>query len=106
MSLIPKDLRGVVYCTSLKHGGEDEWDFLWKKYQNSNVATEKNTILSALGCSSEIWILSRYLEWSLDDTKIRRQDSSTVFSSVARNDVGYYIAKNFFYDNVKQIFKQ
>ncbi|KAJ8968398.1 hypothetical protein NQ317_007791 [Molorchus minor] len=102
---ISKDLRGVVYCTSLKHGGEAEWDFLWKRFQSSNVATEKNTMLNALGCSREVWILSRYLDWSLDDGKIRRQDSSTVFSSVARNDVGYYIAKNFFYDNVKKIFK-
>lgn len=103
---ISKDLQGVVYCTALKHGGEEEWEFLWEKYQMSNVATEKNTILNALGCTQEIWILNRYLEWSLNDTKIRRQDCSTVFSTVARNDVGYYIAKNFFYENVKTIFKQ
>nr|CAI5820674.1 unnamed protein product [Callosobruchus analis] len=102
---IPKDLRGVVYCTSLKHGGAEEWEFLWKKFQNSNVATEKNTMLSALGCTQEIWLLKRYLEWSLDDTKIRRQDCASVFSAVARNDVGYYIAKNFFYQNIKNITK-
>nr|XP_023023668.1 aminopeptidase N-like isoform X1 [Leptinotarsa decemlineata] len=104
-NIIPKDLRGVVYCTTLKHGGEMEWEFLWKQYQNSNVATEKGTLLNALGCTQEIWLLTRYLEWSMNDTRIRRQDSSTVFSSVARNDIGYYIAKNFFYENVNQIFK-
>ncbi|XP_060526595.1 aminopeptidase N-like [Cylas formicarius] len=102
---VPKDLRGVVYCTALKHGGESEWDFLWQQYQTSNVATEKNTMLSVLGCTREIWLLSRYLQWSLDDSKIRRQDSSSVFSAVARNDVGYFIAKNFFFDNVNEIFK-
>lgn len=103
---IPKDLRGVVYCTTLKHGGEEEWEFLWKHYQNSNVATEKNTILSALGCTKEVPLLTRYLDWSLNDSIIRRQDSSSVFSSVARNDVGFTIAKNFFYEKVNQIFKQ
>ncbi|KAJ8921412.1 hypothetical protein NQ315_003030 [Exocentrus adspersus] len=103
--LIPKDLRGVVYCTTLKHGGEAEWEFLWKHYKNSNVATEKNTILSALGCTKELKLLKKYLEWSLDDAIIRRQDSSSVFAAVARNDVGFDIAKNFFYDNVKRIFK-
>lgn len=104
-NIVPKDLRGVVYCTTLKGGGEAEWDFLWQKYQNSNVATEKTTILSSLGCTEEIWLLSRYLEWSLNDTIIRRQDSSSVFGSVARNDVGYFIAKNFFYENIDEIFK-
>ncbi|KAG5878428.1 hypothetical protein JTB14_026301 [Gonioctena quinquepunctata] len=104
-NIIPKDLRGVVYCTSLKHGGEEEWELLWNKYKNSNVATEKSTLLTALGCTNEIWLLTRYLEWSMNDTKIRRQDSSTVFSAVARNDIGYYIAKNFFYEKVDEIFK-
>ncbi|CAH1985341.1 unnamed protein product [Acanthoscelides obtectus] len=102
---IPKDLRGVVYCTSLKHGGADEWEFLWKKFQNSNVATEKNTLLNALGCTQEVWLLTRYLEWSLDDTKIRRQDSASVFGAVARNDVGFYIARSFFYEKIKDVIK-
>ncbi|CAG9861266.1 unnamed protein product [Phyllotreta striolata] len=104
-NVIPKDLRGTVYCTTLKDGGELEWDFLWQKYQNSNVATEKTSILNYLGCTQEIWLLSRYLEWSLNDTTIRRQDTGSVFGSVATNDVGYFIAKNFFYENVDKIFK-
>ncbi|CAG9766839.1 unnamed protein product [Ceutorhynchus assimilis] len=102
---IPKDLAGVIYCTALKYGGENEWNFLWHKYKQSNVATEKSNLLNILGCTREIWLLNRYLEWSLDDTKIRRQDSSSVFNSVAMNDVGYFLAKQFFYKNIKQIMK-
>ncbi|XP_030752545.1 aminopeptidase N-like [Sitophilus oryzae] len=102
---IPKDLRSVVYCTALEHGGEKEWNFLWEKYQHSNVATEKSTLLSVLGCTNELWILSRYLEWSLDDSKVRRQDAGSVFSTVASNEVGYFIAKNFLFENVEKIFK-
>lgn len=103
---IPKDLTSVVYCTALKYGGENEWNFLWNKFEHSNVATEKNNLLSVLGCTREIWLLSRYLEWSLEDSKIRRQDSNAVFSAVASNDAGYYIAKNFFFDNIEKIFKR
>ncbi|KAL1491457.1 hypothetical protein ABEB36_012054 [Hypothenemus hampei] len=102
---IPKDLSGTIYCTALKYGGETEWNFLWQRYQQSNVATEKNSLLNVLGCTREVWLLNRYLNWSLDDSKIRRQDSSSVFSSVASNDVGTFIAKKFFFDNVKEIFK-
>ncbi|XP_050507042.1 aminopeptidase N-like [Diabrotica virgifera virgifera] len=104
-NVIPKDLRSAVYCTVLKHGGEAEWDFLWNKYQNSNVATEKSTILTNLGCTEEIWMLARYLDWSLNDTQIRRQDSSSVFASVSRNNVGYFIAKNYFYNNIDKVYK-
>lgn len=102
---ISKDLRGVIYCTSLKHGSESEWEFLWYKYQNSNVATEKSSILNNLGCTQQLWLLSRYLDWSLNDTTIRRQDSSSVFNTVTRNDVGYFIAKTFFYTNIDKIYK-
>lgn len=104
---ISKDLRSVVYCTVLRHGSEKEWTFLWNQYVNSNVATEKNTILGSLGCTREIWLLKRYLEWSISDNSgIRRQDSSTVFSNVARNDLGYFLAKDFFYENIDKVVSQ
>lgn len=49
---IPGDIAGVVYCTVLHQTSEDkEWDTLWKIYLNSNVATEKEMLLSALGCT-------------------------------------------------------
>lgn len=56
---IPKDLTSVVYCTALKHGGENEWYFLWNKYQQSNVASEKSSLLSVLACTREIWLLTK-----------------------------------------------
>lgn len=44
----------------MKMGGEREWNFLWARYQDSNVAAEKASILSTLACSRETWILNRY----------------------------------------------
>lgn len=69
------------------------------------MATEKNSILGALGCSQQTWLLNRYLEWSLDSNSgVRKQDSSLVFTSVAGRDVGFYIAKDFFITNIKRIY--
>lgn len=90
----------------MKHGGEAEWNFLWAKYKNSNVASEKETILTALTCTGETSILNRLLNWSLNDTQIRRQDSVTIFSGVIKNDKGYNLAKNFLFSNVSAIVKQ
>ncbi|XP_067615135.1 aminopeptidase N-like [Eurosta solidaginis] len=101
---VPKDLRSVVYCTSIRHGNEDDWQFLWSRYKNSNVAAEKRTIISALGCSREIWILQRYLEWAFDNEKhIRRQDSTFAFGAVAHGEVGFHLARDYFITNIEYL---
>jgi len=103
---VPLDLRSVVYCTAIRHGSDREWQFLWSRYSKSNVGTEKTLILSALGCSREIWLLQRYLDWTLDETTgVRTQDRATVFKTVARNDAGLLLAKSFLFDHVEEIYK-
>jgi len=41
-------------------------------------------------------LLYRYLEWSLNPKKIRKQDSYSAFAAVALSENGFLIAKNFF----------
>lgn len=102
---VPLDLRSVVYCTAVRLGGEREWNFLWKRYGISNVGTEKVMILSSLGCSREIWLLQRYLDWSLEESSgVRKQDSGIVFSSIATGDIGFHLAKAFLEERIEDIF--
>lgn len=94
----------MIYCNAIKYGGEAEWDFLWQRYLKSNVAGERNSILHALGYSREVWLLSRYLDYSLNETAgIRNQDADSVFDSVARNEVGFFLAKAFFEQNIQRL---
>lgn len=89
-------MKSIVYCTAIRVGGEREWDFAWERYLSSNVGSEKDLILEALGCSSQMWILSRYLDWSLSEKDgIRRQDVAKVFSALSENPVGQMLAFNF-----------
>lgn len=60
LSSISANLKNVVYCTAISVGGQDEWDFAWQRYRKTNVGSEKDILLGALGCSRETWILSRY----------------------------------------------
>lgn len=77
---------------------------MWTRYSKSNVGSEKVMILNSLGCSREIWLLQRYLDWTLDEsTGVRKQDRNIVFSTVAHNDIGFLLAKSFLYDRVDQI---
>ncbi|XP_068246618.1 uncharacterized protein [Palaemon carinicauda] len=103
-SIISPNVKSVVYCTAISEGGEKEWNFAWEQYLDSNVASEKSKLLGALGCSKEIWIISRYMKMAFTaDSGIRKQDAAVVFSSVARNKVGRYLAWNYLRDNWKMI---
>lgn len=91
--------RFVTYCTAIEHGNRTDWDFLWKVYESEQNASEKDRLMKALGCSKELWILARYLEWTFDKTKpIRRQDGAFVFRMIAKNPYGHNIAFNFMRD--------
>ncbi|XP_058444534.1 aminopeptidase N-like [Malaya genurostris] len=102
---VPLDLRSVVYCNAIRNGKETEWNFLWKRYLNSNVGSEKVMIIGSLACTREIWLVERFLQWSLNGTSgVRKQDTTILFGGVAKSDVGYHLAKSFFVDNVQQIY--
>lgn len=97
---ISPNLRNLVYCTAIKHGDQIEWDFAWERYQNTTVSSEKEILLSSLGCTREPWILARFLERSISEKdQIRKQDTFRVFSAVSNNIIGQPIAFSFICDN-------
>ncbi|XP_072160074.1 aminopeptidase Ey [Bemisia tabaci] len=102
---IPKNILRQISCTAVKNGGDEEWDFLWERYLNSDSASEKSSILSALTCSRKVWTLKRYLDWSIDEfSRIPPQDSVHIFEAVAENEVGFEVAKDFFEERIPDIF--
>ncbi|XP_064105983.1 aminopeptidase N-like [Macrobrachium nipponense] len=105
-SIFSPNVQSTVLCTGVQYGGEKEWNAAWKRYTKSNVGSEKSDILFALGCTKEIWILSRYLEMAFTpDSGIRKQDASAVFKTVAQNTVGRDLAWNFLQDRWTKIVK-
>ncbi|XP_025832297.1 aminopeptidase N [Agrilus planipennis] len=97
---ISPNIKSLVYCTAIRVGGQEEWDFAWKRYAASEVGSDKEILLTALGCSREIWLLSRYLHWAVtENSGIRKQDSARVFSAVANNPVGQDLAFRFLKEN-------
>ncbi|XP_047740791.1 aminopeptidase N [Hyalella azteca] len=105
-SIVSPNLKSTVYCAAIAEGGEAEWRFLWSQYLVSNVASEKATFMYALGCSKEVWILSKYLEDAFTaGGDIRKQDVSRVFLSIADNEHGQDFAWNYLRNNWKAINK-
>jgi aminopeptidase N len=97
-------LRYTTYCTAIKYGGALEWDFAFQMVPKVTSSQHRDTLLSALGCSREPWILVRYLSKSMDpDSAIRKQDGRRVVGAVAANPVGRPIAFNFLKKNFDEL---
>ncbi|KAH9512376.1 hypothetical protein Btru_039351 [Bulinus truncatus] len=97
---IDPNLRPVVYCYAIRAGGAQEWNFGLKMYKESDVATEKVNLLSALSCSNEPWILNNFMQLILEElSPIRKQDALSVISYVTGNVIGRSLAWNFFRGN-------
>ena len=67
---------------------------------NSQVASEKSTILSALSCTKDVWLLNRYLNMSLTaNSGVRKQDGYKVLGGVGRNTIGRSLTWDFVREN-------
>jgi len=92
---IPPNLRYAVYCTAIANGDEDEWDFAFKQFQETTSGSESKTLMQAMACTKQEWLLRRYLEMAFEEKEIRRQDFSTVFISISGNSFGRMLAWEF-----------
>ncbi|XP_065076994.1 aminopeptidase N-like [Ochlerotatus camptorhynchus] len=101
---VSPNLKNIVYCTAIKYGDQAEWEYAWKRFQKTTIPSEKETLLSALGCSRETWILTRFLEYSMtDEFGIRKQDVFRVFLAVSNNVIGQPIAFSYIRNNWKKM---
>ncbi len=102
---IHPNLRSTIYCNAISRGGEEEWNFAWNQYRNATLVTEADKLRSALACSQELWILQRYLSYTLDPNLIRKQDATSTITSISSNVIGQTLAWDFVRSNWKKLFQ-
>ncbi|KAJ8960565.1 hypothetical protein NQ318_013854 [Aromia moschata] len=103
-----KNLRSIVYCNGLRYSdNSSDWEFLWNVYQDTDLATERATLITALGCTQNTTLLNRYLLLSITpDSGIRSQDAYSVFSAIySANDIGVDVAFEFLMENYEAIYE-
>ncbi|XP_075986564.1 aminopeptidase N-like [Anticarsia gemmatalis] len=101
---IPLDLRNIVYCVAVSRGSLRHWQFVLDRHQAANVASAKQSLLEALTCTNEVWILAQLLEWTVKDVpELRRDESLSLLMQLISSNVGYYLARDFFYDRIGEI---
>ncbi|XP_013142033.1 PREDICTED: membrane alanyl aminopeptidase-like [Papilio polytes] len=80
---IAPSLRVAAYCTGLRYGGADDYEFLWRRMSTHNVANEARTIGEILGCTTDKTQLNRFLvSMQVEDSPIKTQDLTVPVSSV------------------------
>ncbi|KAL0882634.1 hypothetical protein ABMA27_001069 [Loxostege sticticalis] len=86
---VPVDSRNWVYCNALRQGTEEDFDFLWDRFLNHNVYSEKIVLLQTLGCTPHETSLNKFLDAIVEDNFfIRPQDYTTAFSPAVSGNEG------------------
>ncbi|XP_067308061.1 aminopeptidase N [Pseudorasbora parva] len=102
---IHPNLRSTVYCDAIAAGGAEEWNFGWQMLQKVTVAAEAAKLRSALACTKVPWLLNRYLEYTMNPEKIRKQDATSIVGYIASNIIGQPLAWDFVRANWAYFFK-
>ncbi|XP_052016126.1 aminopeptidase N [Apodemus sylvaticus] len=102
---IHPNLRSTVYCNAIAFGGEEEWNFAWEQFRKATLVNEADKLRSALACSKDVWILNRYLSYTLNPDYIRKQDATSTIISIASNVVGQPLVWDFVRSNWKKLFE-
>ncbi|XP_077505245.1 uncharacterized protein LOC144115007 [Amblyomma americanum] len=98
------NFKSIVFHYGMRQiGDESTWQQVFQKYLQEPSHAEKIKIMTGLGQVQDETILLRYLNYTLDETKIRGQDIGTVYGTVVSNPKGHDLAWNFLKDNWKFI---
>ncbi|XP_030623171.1 aminopeptidase N isoform X1 [Chanos chanos] len=103
---IHPNLRSTVYCSAIAAGKAEEWEFGWQMFKKASIASEADKLMSSLACTRDELLLNRYLSYTLDSTKVRKQDATSVIVYVASNVVGQSLAWDFVRKNWRYMFTE
>ncbi|MDE0031708.1 MAG: M1 family metallopeptidase [Deltaproteobacteria bacterium] len=91
---VAPDLRMAVYGQVVESRGLEGYEAVLRVYREAELHEEKNRCLRALGCSTDLDLLRRTLDFSLSD-EVRGQDTPLAVAGVAMNPLGRDLAWNF-----------
>jgi len=105
-TVIPANLRAIVYETGIREGGAAEWNFMLNKYKNCLYPSEQRLLMMSLSHTTDPALLNNYLEMALDESVIRAQDAHMLIAQIAKNPAANKIAYKFIIKNWSVIIKR
>nr|AEO12690.1 aminopeptidase N1 [Ostrinia nubilalis] len=101
---IPANMRPWVYCTGLRFGDAEDFEFFWNRYLQEDLAGEQIVMLQNAGCTRDEASLRKFLDAIVSQQNIvRDQDFTTALNSaVSKNEYNTMRAFAWLKDNVNQ----
>ncbi len=84
---IPPDLKGAVFASALRQGGEAEMETLRRLYSEAESQLEEALILGAMGAGKTAALVESALDFNMSDA-VRKQDGAAIVGSAAGTRVG------------------
>ncbi|CRK90924.1 CLUMA_CG004613, isoform A [Clunio marinus] len=81
-----KDLRSVVYCSGVREGDESDFDFLYDRFMNEDIAAEQLNLLGGMACTKNSDSVNKYLDRLIKTDDIRAQDRTTAINNMLNSN--------------------
>ncbi|CAH2105877.1 unnamed protein product [Euphydryas editha] len=104
-NFVPANMRPWVYCSGLRQGTAEDFDYFWNRFLNEELASEIVVMIQAAGCTLNQASLERFLNAIVDgNNTIRPQDLSTAWSSaISGNEENAMRMFNWLRSNINQV---
>ncbi|XP_029650204.1 thyrotropin-releasing hormone-degrading ectoenzyme-like isoform X2 [Octopus sinensis] len=82
------DIRTTCYCVGIHYGTKEDWNMVYQNYLHVIDVAEKKRLLYSLSCTTQLWLLEKFLLTAMKGEQIRSQDFNTVISGISSNPIG------------------
>ncbi|XP_022165263.1 aminopeptidase N-like [Myzus persicae] len=106
---IPADIKDAAFCIGVKNSkGPTVFDNMLALYNSTNSISEKSSVESALGCSTNKTQLSQYINHILDGPNglIKTKDMRSVVSAISVTPLGLDVLYEFMSVNINTTMDQ
>ncbi len=100
---VPASLRGAVFRSVMAKAGMATLDQVLSLYRQTELAEDRVSILSALGCAEDPNVLARGLEFALSKEEVEPQEAINTMSTAAASRHGFRLMWSFFTQNVDRL---
>uniref|UniRef100_A0A0N4Z605 Aminopeptidase N n=1 Tax=Parastrongyloides trichosuri TaxID=131310 RepID=A0A0N4Z605_PARTI len=104
-SKIPVMIRKLAYCSGIKYGTDEDWQFVFDRYNNEISQVEQVRLLYALGCTRDSVTKKKMLNdtITIDNGKYRLQNVPTLVNSLSSDPLGRRVSFEYLIDNWKDV---
>ncbi|XP_050466641.1 aminopeptidase N-like [Cataglyphis hispanica] len=104
---VSANLKSFVYCVGIRTGDDNDWLTVWNRFLRTDLHTEQELLLHALGCTKNSQLIEKYLNMSITyEFNIRKQYRMMIINAVLDGNpenVNYVI--DFIQNNLHAVLK-